>query len=146
MPVDYSRYHPDWTSISHLIRVERADNCCEWCKAPNGQRVARGQGRHAGTYMLRDGRVFDAATGASIVLPEGHPYDVKKYVRITLTVAHLDHNETDHDAPPERLATLCQRCHLNIDRHDNYRRRFHRGQLALEFADYPFYAPLRPNH
>ena len=146
MPIDYKQYHPDWASISHQIRVERAENRCEWCKAPNGETIARGQGRNASTYMLNDGRVFDASDGTPLELSEGSQFNIKNHVKIILTVSHLDHNETDHDAPLERLAALCQRCHLNLDRRDNYFRRFHRGQYALEFASYPFYAPLRLNH
>jgi hypothetical protein len=146
MPIDYKQYHPDWASISHQIRVERAENRCEWCKAPNGETIARGQGANAGTYMLKDGRVFDADDGKPITLASTEAFNVRKHVKIILTVAHIDHNETDHNVPPERLAALCQRCHLNLDRRDNYHRRFHRGQFALEFASYPFYAPLRPNN
>lgn len=35
MPIDYSKYHPKWSLISHLIRFRRAENKCEWCGAEN---------------------------------------------------------------------------------------------------------------
>lgn len=35
MPIDYSQYHPKWRLISKLIRVNRAQNKCEWCGADN---------------------------------------------------------------------------------------------------------------
>ncbi|GAB3334237.1 hypothetical protein ACFQT0_19620 [Hymenobacter humi] len=132
MPVDYSKYHPDWPAISHQIRVERAGNRCEWCKAPNGENVARGQGHNANTYMLMDGQVFNATTGEPQGMARGSEYNVRKVVKIIITVAHLDHDEENHHAPLERLAALCQRCHLNYDRRDNIRRRFHKGQFALD--------------
>jgi hypothetical protein len=37
MPIDYSRYHPDWKAISRRIRFQRAGNRCEWCGAENYQ-------------------------------------------------------------------------------------------------------------
>lgn len=36
MPIDYSKYHPEWKSrISPYIRFERAENKCEECGAEN---------------------------------------------------------------------------------------------------------------
>lgn len=35
--------------------------------------------------------------------------------RIVLTIAHLDH--TPENCDPENLRALCQRCHLDYDRH-----------------------------
>ena len=37
MPIDYHLYHPKWSLISYLIRVKRANNCCEWCDAKHGE-------------------------------------------------------------------------------------------------------------
>lgn len=38
-----------------------------------------------------------------------------KEVKIILQIAHLDHDETNHDVKPNRLLALCQRCHLKYD-------------------------------
>jgi 5-methylcytosine-specific restriction endonuclease McrA len=35
MPIDYKQYHPKWSLISKLIRVNRAGGKCEWCGAIN---------------------------------------------------------------------------------------------------------------
>lgn len=35
--------------------------------------------------------------------------------RVVLTVAHLDH--TPENCEPENLRAMCQRCHLNYDKH-----------------------------
>ena len=42
---------------------------------------------------------------------------------VVLTVAHLDHDEWNHEVQDNRLAALCQKCHLTYDRADNERRK-----------------------
>ena len=34
---------------------------------------------------------------------------------IVLTIAHLDHDKENWDVPDDRLAALCQACHLKYD-------------------------------
>lgn len=36
MPIDYTKYPPDWKAISLRIR-EREGQCCKWCGAENGK-------------------------------------------------------------------------------------------------------------
>lgn len=36
--------------------------------------------------------------------------------KVVLTIAHLDHDHDNWDVADDRLAALCQRCHLNYDR------------------------------
>lgn len=36
-------------------------------------------------------------------------------VKIVLTIAHLDHDEENHDVSIDRLNALCQQCHLRYD-------------------------------
>lgn len=43
--------------------------------------------------------------------------------RVILTVAHLDHDEENFEVTDERLAALCQRCHLRYDAQEKARRR-----------------------
>jgi hypothetical protein len=113
------RYPADWPRIREAILV-RADDACETCRAPNGVVIVRGEVRDVGTYMLDDGEVRDAETGAVRGRARGSEY-VGRYVRIILTVAHLDHDEANND--PSNLAALCQLHHLRHDRADNARRR-----------------------
>lgn len=59
---------------------------------------------------------------------EGHLADTMamdgvKFVKIILTIAHLDHDKLNHDVKLDRLKALCQRCHLNYDRHRHVRNR-----------------------
>lgn len=46
--------------------------------------------------------------------------------RVTLTVAHLDHNEANNTE--SNLMVMCGACHLNYDRKDNWRRRKSRAK------------------
>jgi hypothetical protein len=48
---------------------------------------------------------------------------------VILTVAHLDHDPENWDVTDDRLKALCQRHHLNYDRHDK------RGQGKLNFQE-----------
>ena len=47
--------------------------------------------------------------------------------QVVLTVAHLDHDVENWDVSDDRLAALCQACHLDHDReHHNRTRRMNR--------------------
>lgn len=125
------RYPADWPRVRAAIRA-RAEERCECagqcgdvhvggrCDAPNGeiiQRDARTPARwrrheHNGVCM-------------------GEPCGA---VQVVLTVAHIDHDESNSD--PTNLLALCQRCHLRLDREDNAARRRERreresGQMEL---------------
>lgn len=43
--------------------------------------------------------------------------------RVVLTVAHLDHDETNWEVRDDRLKALCQSCHFRLDRKNNYHRK-----------------------
>ena len=45
-----------------------------------------------------------------------------KKVKVVLTIAHLDHDEGNHDVKDDRLQALCQKCHLAYDAEEKYRR------------------------
>lgn len=55
------------------------------------------------------------------MLPFAYPRSAKT-VTVVLTVAHLDHDETNHDVSDDRLKAMCQYCHLNYDAVEKYRR------------------------
>lgn len=85
MPMDRSKYPPDWDAIAKAIK-EAADWRCESC----------------GKQCRRPGEPFD-----------NH--------RNTLTVAHINHVESD--CREENLVALCAPCHL---RYDAWRKRLRR--------------------
>ena len=111
-PENRHRYPKDWPQIRAAI-LERAGHKCEKCKAPNLVMVARGEGRHAGTYMTDDAEVIDAETGENLGQCRMSDYSVGRMVRIVLTIAHLDH--VPENCEPENLRAWCQRCHLRYD-------------------------------
>lgn len=98
MPIDYSKYPPNWKTEIRPRILARAGNCCEWCGVHN-----RGTGRR-----IADGTWEPSHFGPS---------------RIVLTVAHLDHDPENHDVQDDRLAALCQYCHLRYDAAEKARRR-----------------------
>lgn len=116
-----SRYPSNWAEIRAAI-LKRAENKCERCKAPNGETIVRGEGGDAGTYAMFDGgECFDAETGKHLGWVRGSEYNGGNVVRVVLTVAHLDHVESNND--PSNLLALCQKHHLSHDATDNARRR-----------------------
>jgi len=112
MPCDYSRYPPDWATIIRKRILHRS-----------GER-RDGKGR-----IEIDARC--EWCGAANHTP--HPVTGSQVV---LTVAHLDHDEDNWDVRDERLAALCQRCHLTYDakRHAQ-NRKYGRGEGQLMLTD-----------
>lgn len=116
MPISKEKralYPTDWDAISLRIR-EAAGQRCQQCKAPNGQMVARGTASDAGTYMLKEGEVFDAETGRYLGRARGSEYERDRFVVIVLTVSHTDHDPRNN--ADDNLRALCQRCHLAHDK------------------------------
>lgn len=111
-PENKARYPKEWKQIRVMI-LERAGNCCEFCKVQNYSVVERGAGKDAGTYKNDDGKVFCDETGEYLGMARISEYHVKAVVKIVLTIAHLDH--TPENCDDANLKALCQRCHLKYD-------------------------------
>lgn len=115
MPIDYSKYPPDWRAISLRIR-ERAGNKCEACGAPNGVYIVRS------TEDPERWAMDDPSTGGCLTM-DGELYKWSeapeefaaqtKMVKVVLTVAHLDHNPANNDET--NLRAWCQLHHLRYD-------------------------------
>ena len=92
MPIDRTKYPPDWPAISRRIREERAAGRCECvgeCARDHG-----GPGARCDELNRTPARAFRG--------------------RVVLTVAHLNH--TPMDARDTNLRAMCQACHLRYDR------------------------------
>ena len=50
-------------------------------------------------------------------------------VKVILTVAHLDHDETNWDVKIDRLRALCQRCHLKYDAEEKKKRKLNKSTI-----------------
>jgi hypothetical protein len=119
MPIDYSNYPPDWKETVERIR-ERSGDKCELCGLKNKSTV------YSVPFWIRDnGRYkqrriwFRSKDDAYRECKD--PTTVNK-VKVVLTVAHLDHDETNHDVTDDRLMHMCQACHLRYDAEEKYRR------------------------
>lgn len=112
------RYPSNWPEVRASI-VERAGNACECtgqcgeclarCAAPNHARICR---------RIDTPSSWEPAEAIGDRFP---PEDFRPALRVVLTVAHVDHVESNND--PSNLLALCQRCHLKMDARDNASRR-----------------------
>ncbi len=121
MPIDYKKYPMNWkTEIVPRI-LKRANNRCEICGLENKQTVyainiyLRSVG--TGRYGFRSIWVRNYQDALKI-----EPLGKMKKVRIILTIAHLDHDETNWNVKDDRLKAMCQKCHLDYDAEEKYRR------------------------
>jgi len=115
MPINYSRYPKNWKELREEV-LERAKDKCEFCGVRNG------------SIGYRDNGKFVEVEN-SIELDSDFCDNIK-FIKIVLTIAHLDHDEENHDVKIERLAALCQRCHLVYDIDEKRRRR--KNKKAVE--------------
>jgi len=124
MPIDYSKYPPNWkTEIVPRI-IKRAGNCCEFCGVANGAELTSIPLKICinGKYSVKRFWLSDAGD-IFRMKPYALGGKVKK-IKVVLTIAHLDHDELNHDVDDSRLAALCQYCHLNYDVDEKCRRKF----------------------
>ncbi len=127
MPIRPSQRHlypppREWRGLRARI-LARAGNACECrgecgarhdgliCWAPNGATVWRFRYDDPGAGWLEAWQ--PGAEGSPTGELEGLDASSVRFVRVVLTIAHLDHDPTHND--PENLRALCQRCHLRYD-------------------------------
>jgi hypothetical protein len=111
MPIDLKKYPKNWkTEIVPRIK-ERAKNCCEFCGVPN-YTVRKKDSTKNGGFIIYG--LFNSFAEAKKVCDSLNiPY--KRFGIVVLTIAHLDHDAENHEVKDERLAALCQSCHINYD-------------------------------
>lgn len=117
MPIDYKKYPPNWKTEIRPAILTRAGNCCEWpgCPFKNGQVVFVGKDLKTGKNDWFE--TYDKAVAAV-----GEFMAFRDPVKVVLTIAHLDHDETNHAVTLDRLAAWCQLHHLRYDAKEKYRR------------------------
>jgi len=124
MPCDYSKYPPNWKREIVPRIIARAGDCCEFCWVENRTLLFSVPVATVGRIWVQS--ESDAQRLAQISTAAA------KSVKVVLTVAHLDHDESNHDVADDRLAALCQWCHLRYDIAEKARRRTARqSELAL---------------
>jgi hypothetical protein len=129
MPIDYKKYPKDWLKVIRPRIMLRANNTCEYagCDFKHLEEVwaVKYRGRTTGWY-----RDFEEANKLPRTKESKYNFKTKKTVsvpnpkkvKVILNIAHLDHDETNHDVADERLMAMCQLCHLRYDAKEKYRR------------------------
>lgn len=130
MPIDYNRYPPNWKSEIVPAILDRANNCCEVCGLENRASVVsvalKIKDKKSGRYKIK--RVWvQGESDIKRMTPLAYSGKVK-VVTVVLTVAHLDHDEENHDVTNDRLQAMCQYCHLNYDASEKMRRIMAKGE------------------
>ncbi len=101
--------------------MERANNKCEICGLENKQTIyslkiylrTLENGRY-GYRSIWFRNEKDAKRHESL--------GILKEARVVLTIAHLDHDETNWDIKDGRLKAMCQSCHLQYDAKEKFKR------------------------
>jgi 5-methylcytosine-specific restriction endonuclease McrA len=105
MPCNYKNYPKDWKQIRERILL-RENNCCKFCNVPNYEIIYRPVKGSSEWKLMPEGSEAD-------MLVDFEPWI--KFTKVILTIAHLDHDKENHEVSDDRLAALCQRCHLIYD-------------------------------
>lgn len=120
MPVDMSKYPPEWPQIRAAI-LERAGHKCERCGIANYTYVVRWTDKDGeGESHYRYAELVDETWYAwNHQTPggewEGDPDRLdRKPSKVVLTIAHI-HDPTPTNCDPANLQALCQRCHNRLD-------------------------------
>ena len=138
MPIDYSKYPPNWKTEIRPRILKRDGDACKICKVKNYESTFRGKIDEQEVYQHADGRIYEYPSGKFIaqdICENIEPLysENQTAIKIILTVAHLDHNiENNED---ENLAALCQKCHLRLDSKQHSQTRKNKGlknQLKLK--------------
>jgi hypothetical protein len=129
MPIDYKKYPKNWLSEIRPRIMKRANNTCEFegCDFKHGEYVwaVKHKGRTVGWYRdfeeaNKQPRTIESRknkkTGRTELVPN------PRRVKVVLAIAHLDHDETNHNVKDERLRAACQLCHLRYDAKEKYKR------------------------
>ena len=123
MPIDYSKYPANWKSEIVPRILGRAAHKCEICGIENKTKATSIALRVNinGKYKIKR---FWITNESDIIrmMPFGIPKETKE-IKVVLTIAHLDHDEENHNIPDDRLKAMCQYCHLNYDAEEKYRRK-----------------------
>lgn len=125
MPVDMSKYPPEWPEIRARI-LARAQDKCERCGIGNGWYRFRwydedGPGESWHRYASNADAVGLPAGwhGWDAVDEDGEPvgvqwYDNHRPSRVVLTIAHI-HDPDPQNCADDNLQALCQSCHNRLD-------------------------------
>lgn len=126
MPIRRELYVPYWDELSYRIRFLRAGGYCERCGVAHGAVGARDANGlwHSEAEIAA---MSPALYGDSYPTPAS-----RRLTTIYLTTCHWDRDPGVNG--DFNLFSLCQACHLEHDRHDNWQRRRRNQQARLVAA------------
>lgn len=110
MPINYSKYPPNWKTEIRPRILKRADNRCECCGLKNKAIV----------YSFIENGIREWKEEISQF---DFDFFEPKEVKVILTIAHLDHDETNLEVKDDRLKAMCQLCHLRYDAKEKSKRK-----------------------
>jgi hypothetical protein len=116
MPFNIKEYHPKWKLIRKLIKVKRAQNKCECCGVEHNSYVLVGSFRPAPIDKIN---LLNSLLISGVTIFTARK--ISGVAKVVLSVAHLDQNIENNRF--SNLKAMCQRCHLNHDKADNWNRR-----------------------
>lgn len=100
--------------------LDRAEDTCERCGVDNYAELISVKIKVNGKFIsFWVSGESDARRLAMVSMQS-----VTKSIKVVLTIAHLDHDEENHDVKDDRLKAMCQFCHLNYDLPEKMRRQF----------------------
>lgn len=116
MPIDYKKYPPNWKKEIVPRILARANNCCEFCGLENKSKVFSASKNNKKQWFKTIEEARNWQPNETMIRY------CSRWVTVVLTIAHLDHDETNHEVKDDRLKALCQLCHLRYDAKEKYRR------------------------
>jgi len=129
MPIDYKKYPKNWLKEIRPRILKRANYTCECnnCDFSHGEYVwsVRHRGKVTGWFRDYDEADSHPKTHESKLnrkTKRCEPVPNPKKVKVILTIAHLDHDETNQNVTDDRIMAMCQLCHLRYDAKEKYRR------------------------
>ena len=122
MPIDYSRYPKNWKSEIVPRILFRANNKCEICGVPNRESLISIPLKINDQSKYKIKRFWISNESDVIRMKPFALGGEVKTIKVVLTIAHLDHDETNHNVKDDRLKAMCQYCHLGYDASEKYRR------------------------
>jgi hypothetical protein len=125
MPIDYNRYPANWKTEIRPAVLKRAKNRCEaeGCVFKNAEIVWSVKKYKAETVWVQTlEEAIDVADKSGWKLDNYLKAGIIRTVKVVITIAHLDHDETNNDVTLDRLAAMCQLHHLRYDAKEKYRR------------------------
>jgi hypothetical protein len=113
MPINYSKYPPNWKTEIRPAILNRADNKCERCGVPNHISIVRSEIDPIRYMVYSRNDDCHYINGEPVKVSDIPGEYSGELIKVVLTVAHLDQDINHNDY--SNLQSLCQLCHNRLD-------------------------------